>query len=105
MSKIKELLIPRFQTITELIDKVQVLAKQNPQLDNRIRDLGERNNLLNSDLIRHNIAKGLVYLRDEGWLSDKECSGSKQQLNKRLEQIGFSCFKKLIALFATHTRS
>lgn len=74
MSKIRQLLIPRFQTITELIDKVHVLAKQNPQLDDRIRALGERNNLLNSDLIRHNMAKGIVYLRDEGWLSDRECS-------------------------------
>jgi hypothetical protein len=74
MSKIRQLLIPRFQTITELIDKVYVAAKQNPQLDDRIRALGERNNLLNSELIRHNMAKGIAYLRDEGWLSDRECS-------------------------------
>jgi len=41
-------------------------------LDNQIRDLGEKNNLLNTDLARDNIAKGLVYLKHEGWLSDKE---------------------------------
>jgi hypothetical protein len=72
MSKIKELFIPRFQAITALIDKVQVLAKQDTLLDNQIRDLGEKNNLLNTDLARDNIAKGLVYLKHEGWLSDKE---------------------------------
>jgi hypothetical protein len=34
--------------------------------------LGEKNNLLNTGLARDNIAKGLVYLKHEGWLSDKE---------------------------------
>ena len=72
ISKIKQLFIPRFQAITGLIDKIHVLAKQNPLLDDQIRDLGEKNNLLNTDLIRDNIAKGLVYLKDEGWLSDRE---------------------------------
>ena len=72
MSKIKELFIPRFKEITALIDKVQVLAKQDSLLDNEIRDLGEKNNLLNTDSIRDNIAKGLVYLKHEGWLSERE---------------------------------
>ncbi|MGD0994428.1 MAG: hypothetical protein ABR909_02765 [Candidatus Bathyarchaeia archaeon] len=71
-SKIKELFIPRFKEITALIDKVQVLAKQDRLLDNEIRDLGEKNNLLNTESIRDNIAKGLVYLKHEGWLSDRE---------------------------------
>ena len=48
-SKIKELFIPRFKEITALIDKVQVLAKQDSLLDNEIRDLGEKNNLLNTE--------------------------------------------------------
>ena len=71
-SKIKELFIPRFKEITALIGKVQVLAKQDSLLDNEIRDLGEKNNLLNTDLVRDNIVKGLVYLKHEGWLSDRE---------------------------------
>ena len=71
-SKIKELFIPRFKEITALIDKVQVLAKQDRLLDNEIRDLGEKNNLLNTESVRDNIAKGLVYLKHEGWLSDRE---------------------------------
>jgi hypothetical protein len=72
MSKIKELLIPRFKEITALIDKVQVLAKQDSLLDDEIRDLGEKNNLLNRESVRDNIAKGLVYLKHEGWLSERE---------------------------------
>ncbi len=72
MSKIKELLIPRFKEITALIDKVQVLDKQDSLLDDEIRDLGEKNNLLNRESVRDNIAKGLVYLEHEGWLSERE---------------------------------
>ena len=71
-SKIKELFIPRFKEITALIDKVQVLAKQDSWLDREIRDLGEKNNLLNTRSIRESIAQGLVYLKREGWLSDRE---------------------------------
>ena len=72
ISKVKELLTPRFKSITALIDKCQTLAKQNTDIDNQIRELGEKNNLLTSDLFRESIAKGLVYLKHEGWLSEKE---------------------------------
>ncbi len=71
-SKIKQLLIPRFKAMSELIENVQVLAKQDPFLDRQIRSLGEKNNLLNSYLSRGKIAEGLLRLRSEGWLSDKE---------------------------------
>ena len=57
MSKIKELFTPRFKEITGLIEQVQVLAKQDSLLDDEIRELGEKNNILNADLIRDNIAK------------------------------------------------
>jgi hypothetical protein len=72
MSKVKQLFTPRLPEITALIDKIQVSVKQNPMLDDRIKDLGEKNNLLSSDLTRGNIVRGLVYLRDESWLSERE---------------------------------
>ncbi len=71
-SKIKELFIPRFKEITALIVKVQVLAKQDSLLDGEIKNLGEKNNFLNTKAAHDNVAKGLVYLNREGWLSDKE---------------------------------
>ncbi len=71
-SKIKQLLFPRFKFISELIENMQVLAKQDPFLDRQIRSLGEKNNVLNSHLSRGNIAEGLLRLRSQGWLSDKE---------------------------------
>ncbi len=72
ISNIKEMLTPRFKAITVLIEKVQLLAKQDSLLQQQITDLGEKNNLLRNDLARINIAKGLVYLKDAGWLSQRE---------------------------------
>jgi CRISPR/Cas system-associated endoribonuclease Cas2 len=72
MSKIKDLLIPRFKSISTLTDRVQVLAKQDSLLDSQIRSLAEKNNLLTTRLARDNISEGLLYLRSQGWLSDKD---------------------------------
>jgi hypothetical protein len=71
-SKIRELFTPRFKSISIMIDRVQVLAKHDSFLDGQIRGLGEKNNLLNTRLTRGNISEGLVYLKNQGWLSDKE---------------------------------
>ena len=72
ISKIKERFIPRFQTITASIDKIQVVIKEDSFLEKQIIDLGEKNNLLNTDMARSNIGKGLINLKDQGWISDKE---------------------------------
>lgn len=72
MSKIKGLLAPRFKTIKVLIDKVQVLTKQNATFESQLGGLAQKNNLLNNGLFMENIEKGLVYLKHQGWVSDKE---------------------------------
>jgi hypothetical protein len=65
-------LIPRFKAISGLIDNAEILAKQDPFLDSQIKSLGEKYNLITSRLARGNIAEGLLRLRNQGWLSDKE---------------------------------
>jgi hypothetical protein len=55
-----------------LIDNVEILAKQDPLVDNQIRSLGEKNNLVTSSLTRGSVAEGILRLRSQGWLSDKE---------------------------------
>jgi hypothetical protein len=80
MSKIKDLLTPSFKKITALIDKVQVLTKQNTVFESQLNDLSRRNNLLNNASFIESVKKGLVYLKGEGWLSDKE----QQVLGNRL---------------------
>ena len=80
MSKIKDLLVPRFKATTTLIERVQVLAKQNTAFEGQLHVLSQRNNLLNNSLFLKSVEKGLVYLKHEGWLSDKE----HQVLSNRL---------------------
>ena len=80
MSKIKDLLVPRFKSITTLIDNVKTLTKQNTIFESQLNDLSQRNNLINNSLFLENVEKGLVYLEHEGWLSDKE----HQALSSRL---------------------
>ena len=94
MSKIKDLLTPRFKAITALIDKVQDLTKQNSAFEGQLNDLSQKNNLLSNSLFMENVAKGLVYLKHEGWLSDREHQDFKQSINS----LAFGCFKKLIVL-------
>ncbi len=82
ISKIKEMFNPRFKAIATFINKVQVITNQNSLMDQQIVDLGERNNLLKNELIRVNIEKGLVYLKDAGWLSDREYQSLTNRLNQ-----------------------
>jgi hypothetical protein len=78
--KTKDLLDPRFKTVTSLIVKVEELAKQNSLFESRLYDLTQRNNLLNNSTFRDNVVKGLSVLSREGWFSDKE----QQTLSSRL---------------------
>jgi len=79
-SKIKQLLIPRFEAISRLINDVQVLAKRDAFLDSQIRDLGEKSNMLDNHSTRGKIAEGLLRLRSDGWLSDKEYQTASHNL-------------------------
>jgi hypothetical protein len=80
MSKIRDLLVPRFKAINALIENVQVFTKQNTMFESLLSSLSQKDNLLNNSLFMENVEKGLVYLKHEGWLSDKE----QQILSNRL---------------------
>ena len=71
-AKIRELFSPRFQSISGLIDKVLVIARHDYRFEAQIADLGEKNSLLKADAARSLVVEGLAYLKDEGWLSEKE---------------------------------
>jgi hypothetical protein len=80
MSKIRDRLTPRFKTMDALIYKVHGLTSQNSMFESQLNGLAQKNNLLNNSLFIENVEKGLVYLRSEGWLSEKE----HQVLSNRL---------------------
>jgi hypothetical protein len=79
-AKIKQLLVPRFEVITSLMDTIQVLAQQNAVFETEMRENGERTNILNIDLMRESIRKGLEYIRQEGWISEKEHQALSQKI-------------------------
>ncbi len=77
-AKINQLLVPRFEVITSLMDTILVLAQQNAVFETEMREQGERTNILNRDSMCESIREGLEYIRNEGWISEKE----HQSLNK-----------------------
>jgi hypothetical protein len=79
-AKIKQLLVPRFESITSLMDAIQVLAQQNAVFETEMREMGERTNILSTSSIRESIQKGLEYIKKEGWLSEKE----HQELSQKI---------------------
>ena len=73
-SKIQDLLTPNFKAIAELINKIEELVGHNSVLEDQLRNLGEKNNLLRNSDFCASIEKGLFLLRDEGWLSEREAA-------------------------------
>jgi hypothetical protein len=71
-AKIKQLLVPRFEVITSLMDTILVLAQQNAVFETEMKEEGQRTNILNKNSMRENIREGLEYIRNEGWISEKE---------------------------------
>jgi hypothetical protein len=78
-ARIKELLEPRFKTITSLMDTIQLLIQQNAVFEAEINESGVKANILVRDISGAEIKKGLNYLKNEGWLSDKDYDAISQK--------------------------
>jgi hypothetical protein len=79
-AKIKQLLVPRFEVITSLMDTIQVLAQQNAVFETEMREMSVRANILSTVSNREKIRKGLENLRQEGWISEKEHLSLNQKI-------------------------
>ena len=79
-TKIKGLLVPRFKALTSLKDTIQVLTQQSAEFETEVKELGEKDNILAMGSMREEISKGLAYLRNEGWFSDKEYNAIRHRL-------------------------
>jgi hypothetical protein len=80
MSKVKDLLTPRFRTVERLISNVEAFARQNSVFENQLWSIGQKNNLLRNSAFQAEVERGLVCLKQQGWLSERE----KQDLSKQL---------------------
>jgi hypothetical protein len=72
ISKIKNRFTPRFTSITNLINNVKSLTKQNTAFENQLNDLSQKNNLLKNGSFMEKVVSGVRYLKNEDWLSEKE---------------------------------
>jgi len=79
-AKIKQLLVPRFELINSLMDSLQVLAQQNAVFETEMREMGEKTNILNKSSTRDSINNGLGYIRQEGWISEREQTELSQRI-------------------------
>ena len=74
MSKIKDLLTPRFTSLVGIIGKVEAYCRARPSFEEYTHELGAQNNLLIETEFGDSIISGLSLLRDWGWLSARENS-------------------------------
>jgi hypothetical protein len=79
ISKAKDLLVPRFKTIATLISHVEVYVNDNPVFERQLWELGLRFDLLGNSEFQEKAKRGLSYLVDAGWFSERE----KQELSSR----------------------
>lgn len=76
-TKIKQLLEPRSEMISSILNKFPTLIEQNPVFNREIDEACDKVNILNQ---KTSIKNGMEKIRDEGWLSDKEFESFNQQL-------------------------
>ncbi len=84
ISKIGDLLAPRFKAITPFLKRVPWLVKENTSLDRQFKDHMEKSNLLKDKVFLADAQKGLVYLQRDDWLLDKEYELLNTRLVERL---------------------
>ncbi|MEM2105957.1 MAG: hypothetical protein QXV21_05775 [Candidatus Bathyarchaeia archaeon] len=80
MAKIKQLLTPRFDALTQFLNKLPALIGQNVAFEREIFEEGSKLNILKRSAIREKIATALKQFRDEGWFSEKEYESFSQKL-------------------------
>jgi hypothetical protein len=80
MARVKQLLAPRFKATTSLMDTIQLLIQQNVVFETEIKELGAGTNLVTPGSASDEIKKGLAYLKNEGWFSEKEYEAIRQRL-------------------------
>ncbi len=71
-AKIKSLLQHRSKAITNLLNQLIILIKQNPVFEKEIGDASTKANILRTKESRKRIKRGLEELKDEGWISESE---------------------------------
>jgi hypothetical protein len=81
VTKIRETLTPRFQSISTFIGNLQELIKSDLEFVNQLTVFANSHNLLLNPVFRRQAQEGLVQLKIEGWLSEKDQQNLGRILN------------------------
>ncbi len=71
-ARIKSFLAPRFEELTSLAENLQRQSRENSVFAAELKQLGAMNNILATSWICDEIDKGLLGLKEQGWLNNKE---------------------------------
>ncbi|MCL2477511.1 hypothetical protein [Candidatus Bathycorpusculum sp.] len=80
MSKTRDLLAPRFNSVANFIKQAQEYTQKNSAFEKQFWGLAEKNNLLKNSTFQTNIKNGLSMLQEEGHLSQREIETLIRQL-------------------------
>jgi len=81
-AKVKQLLTPRFKTITTFLNKFPAFIEQDAVFEREINEAGEKADMLKTNVIREQIGNGFKSLKEEGWFSEKEYKAFTEAYSK-----------------------
>jgi len=81
-AKVKQLLVPRFKSITSLLNKFPTLIERNAAFEREIYEAGDKADILKASSMREQIKSGLERLKQEGWFSEKEYKAFAETYSK-----------------------
>jgi hypothetical protein len=79
-AKVRQLLVPQFKAITSHLNSFPALIERNAVFEREINEAGDKADILKINFAREQIKNGLKQLKEEGWLSEKECEAFNQKL-------------------------
>ncbi len=86
-SRIKSLFTPRFKQLNHLAENIQEQNKKNSVFEQELKTLGTTNNILTMTWIRDEIESGLLTLKQQGWLNDKEYGAAMESFKTTLKPL------------------
>jgi hypothetical protein len=81
-AKVKQFLVPRFKSITSLLNKFPTLIERNAAFEREIYEAGDKADILKAGSMREQIKSGLERLKEEGWFSEKEYEAFAETYSK-----------------------
>ena len=80
--KMKSFLQPRSEAIATLLDQLVYLTKENPVFEKEITNAGNKADILQETDSQAGIQKGIIELKNEGWISENEAQELSQNIKE-----------------------